>query len=101
MGIAYKALELEQHQLVLAVDASHPSDNYESIDVGGEYLFNDFFAVRGGYKSLFLKDSEERFSLGVGIRQYLIGNVQFRIDYAYQDFQRLTNVQKFSLGIIF
>lgn len=101
VGIAYKALEIEEHRLTLAVDASHPSDNYESVDVGGEYLFNDFFAVRGGYKSLFLKDSEERFSLGVGIRQYFLGNVQFRIDYAYQDFQRLSNVQKFSIGIIF
>jgi len=101
VGIAYKALEMEQHRLVLAIDALHPSDNYESVNVGAEYVFNDFFAVRGGYKSLFLKDSEETFSLGVGIMQYLMGNIQFKIDYAYQDFQRLSNVQKFSIGILF
>ena len=101
VGIAYKALEMDAHQLILAADASHPSDNFESIDLGGEYVFNDFFAIRGGYKSLFLKDSEQTFSMGVGIRQYLIGNTQFRIDYAYQDFQRLSNVQKFTVGVVF
>jgi opacity protein-like surface antigen len=101
VGIAYKALEMESHTLTVAVDASHPSDNFESVDVGGEYVFNDFFAVRGGYKSLFLKDSEETFALGAGVRQYLIGNTQFKLDYAYQDFGRLGNTQKFTLGIVF
>jgi hypothetical protein len=101
VGLAYKVFEMEQHRLILAVDALHPSDNYESVNAGAEYLFNDFFAVRGGYKSLFLQDSEESFSLGVGIKQYLMGNVEFKIDYAYQDFRRLGGVQKFSVGIVF
>jgi len=101
VGIAYKALEMESHSLVLAVDASHPSDNFESVDVGGEYVFNDFFALRGGYKSLFLKDSEESYTLGAGVKQFVMGNTQFKIDYAYQVFGRLGNIQKFSLGITF
>ncbi len=101
VGIAYKVFEMEQHRLILAIDALHPSDNYESVNAGLEYLFNDFFAVRGGYKSLFLQDSEESFALGVGIKQYLMGNVEFKIDYAYQDFRRLGGVQKFSVGIVF
>ena len=101
VGIAYRALELESHKLIIAVDASHPSDNYESVNLGGEYIFDDFFAIRGGYKSLFLQNSEERFSVGIGIKQYIIGNSQIKIDYAYQDFQKLKYVQKFSIGIIF
>jgi hypothetical protein len=101
VGVAYDVLNFEGHKLVIAVDAWHPSDNYESVNVGGEYIFNDFIALRGGYKSFFLQNSEERFSAGVGIRQSLIGNTQFRIDYAYQDFQKLKYVQKFSIGILF
>lgn len=101
VGIAYNVFSIEGNRLVLAMDASHPSDNYESIDVGGEYVFNDFIFLRGGYKSLFLQNAEERFTLGFGVRQSLIGSTQLTVDYAYQDYQRLNNVQKFSIGIIF
>jgi len=101
VGIAYKALEIENHKFLIAVDASHPSDNFESVNIGAEYVFYDLFAIRGGRKSLFLQNSEERFTVGVGIKQYIIGNTQFRVDYAYQDFQKLKYTQKFSIGIIF
>jgi len=101
VGIAYDVFSSGGNRLLLAVDASHPSDNYESVEVGGEYVINDFVFLRGGYKSLFLTESEERYTLGFGIKQALIGNTQIMVDYAYQDFARLKNVQKFSVGVIF
>jgi hypothetical protein len=101
VGLAYQAVNFEQHKLILAMDAAHPSDDYESINLGGEYVFNDFVALRGGYKALFLKDSEESFSLGFGLTQLVVGNIGIRFDYAYQDFGRLTNIQKFTLGVSF
>jgi long-subunit fatty acid transport protein len=101
VGLAYEPIRADQHKILLAVDALHVSDNYESVNVGGEYTFNDFFSIRGGYKSLFLKDSEESFSLGAGIKQLLLGNVSVQFDYAYQDFGRLNNIQKFSVSILF
>ncbi len=101
VGIAYDVFSVNGNRLLLAIDASHPSDNYESINVGGEYVINDFVFLRGGYKSLFLADSQERYTLGFGIKQALIGNVQFTVDYAYQDMQLLKNAQKFTVGVIF
>lgn len=101
VGVAYKVFSDESNKLTLAVDASHPNDNYESIDLGGEYVFSDFLAIRGGYKSMFLVDSEEGMTLGVGVKQALVGNVQLAFDYGYQDFGILKNVQKFTLGILF
>ncbi len=101
VGLSYTPIKTEQHKLLIAVDAAHPSDNYESINVGGEYTFNDFFTIRGGYKSLFLKDSEESFTFGVGIKQLLLGNVAIKIDYSYGKFGRLADTQKFSVGITF
>lgn len=101
VGLAYDPLKLDDHKILLAVDALHVSDNYESINLGIEYVFNDLFALRGGYKSLLLDDSEESFSLGAGFKQYLMGNIGLSVDYAYQDFGRLNNVQKFSLVITF
>lgn len=101
VGIAYNPFYTEDHRLTLAFDAMHPSDNYESINLGAEYAYNDFVFIRGGYKSLFLKDSEETFSLGFGLKQQLIGNVALKLDYAYQDFGRFTDIQKFTLSISF
>lgn len=100
-GLAYKAYSDDMNQLLLAANASHPSDDYESVDVGAEYVFNDFLALRGGYRALFLQDSEEKITLGIGVKQLVVGNVQFAFDYAYQDFGRLKDVQKFSIGVIF
>ena len=74
---------------------------YENVNVGAEYTFNDFVSLRGGYKSLFLKDSEETFSLGFGLKQLVLGNVSILFDYAYQDFGRLKDIQKFSIAINF
>ncbi|MFZ1518672.1 MAG: PorV/PorQ family protein [Ignavibacteriaceae bacterium] len=101
VGLAYNPVYTEEHKLTVALDAMHPSDNYESVNFGAEYAYNDFVFIRGGYKSLFLQDSEETFSLGFGLRQQLVGNVALKLDYAYQDFGRFSDIQKFTLSISF
>ncbi len=101
VGLAYEPIKTDMNKITLAVDALHVSDNFESVNVGGEYTFNDFFSIRGGFKSLFLQDSEETFSLGAGLKQLLLGNIAVQFNYAYQDFGRLNNIQKFSLIVTF
>lgn len=101
VGLGYSFHVLDDHKITLALDALHPSDNYESINVGAEYAYNDFLFLRGGYKSLFLSDSEESFALGFGVKQALLNNLAIKLDYAYQNFGRLSNIQKFTVGIVF
>ena len=101
VGVSYEAFKSEDHQLMFAVDASHPNNDYESLNIGGEYVFSGIFAVRGGYKSLLLQDSEESFTLGAGFRQNIVGNININFDYSYSDFGRLSEVQKFSVAINF
>lgn len=101
VGVSYKKQFLNVHNFILSVDASHPNDNYESLNLGGEYNFDDIFSIRGGYKSLFLEDSEESFTLGAGIKQYIVGNISIQFDYAYADFNLLGDYQKFSVIINF
>ncbi len=101
VGIAYDVPIGDIGKMTVAVDASHPNDNYESLNVGGEYVFQDVVYLRGGMKSLFQKDSEEGLTLGIGVKQFVLGNLQFAVDYAYQDFARLKNAQKISLGVAF
>ncbi|MGB9772582.1 MAG: PorV/PorQ family protein [Bacteroidota bacterium] len=101
VGLAYHLLSSYEHKLTVSANAAHPSDDYESVDIGGEYTFKNFLSFRAGYKSLFLRNSEQSLSFGIGLAHYIVGNVEIHADYAYQDFGRLKNIQKISLGISF
>jgi opacity protein-like surface antigen len=101
VGIAYDVTFDALGRFTLGVDAAHPSDDYESVNIGGEYVFNDLVYLRGGMKSLFQQDAEESFAAGIGIRQYLVGNLQIGIDYSYLEFARLKNAQKVTVVVTF
>ena len=101
-GVAVDAINTDDHLLTLALDALHPTDNYESINVGGEYSFQRMFFVRGGYQSLFLTDAEGGLSLGTGILAPLFGEtMNARVDYAYTDFGRLQAVHVLAVSVLF
>lgn len=101
VGVSYDPVRSEMHKLTVAVDAKHPSDDYESLNLGAEYTFDNFVFIRGGFKSMFQQDSEESFALGFGIRQSLMNNVSVIFDYGYQNFGRFSEIQKFSLSVSF
>ena len=102
VGLAMDVLKSEDNLLTLAVDAAHPSNNTEYVNLGMEYVFKNLVALRVGYKNLFLLDNEEGFTAGAGLKlNKMISNVSLMIDYSYQDFGRLSNAQRFSLGLAF
>lgn len=101
VGLAYQAVRTPAHTINLAVDALHPNNDYESLNVGAEYIFNQFFALRGGYQSVFLDDSETSYTFGLGLRREFLGNVRVTLDFAYADLGRLENSQKFSFLVEF
>ncbi len=91
----------ESNRITIAVDAIQPNDNYESVNTGFEYGWKEMFFIRSGYKALFQADSEEGLTYGFGANIRLAGTVIMKVDYAYADFNRLENAQKFSLSIRF
>ncbi|RMG61010.1 MAG: hypothetical protein D6715_14430 [Calditrichaeota bacterium] len=101
VGLAYQLLNSSTHRARLSLDAEHPNDNYESLHLGGEYVFRNVVAVRAGYRSMFLDQSEESITLGAGLFYPLLGNVMVHLDFAYIDFGLLDSVYKYSLGIDF
>lgn len=101
VGVAMDVVNLAEHRLTIGVDALHPNDNSESLNIGGEYVFNNLIALRAGYKSLFLDNAEEGLTLGVGINYDFAPNLGISFDYAYQEFGILKNTQYFSVGIRF
>jgi hypothetical protein len=101
-GIAADVIKSDQNMLTIAVDALHPADNYESVNIGAEYSFERLFFVRGGYQSLFLIDGEGGLAFGAGVLANLFSDdVKARIDYAYSDFGRLKAVNVFALSVLF
>jgi len=102
IGVSTNAIQNDTYRFTLALDAIHPNNDYESLNVGGELAFMEFFLIRGGYNALFLKDGEGGLSLGVGVNSTMLFSeaiVQF--DYAFRDFGRLQNVHMFSLEFKF
>ncbi|MBN1561048.1 PorV/PorQ family protein, partial [candidate division KSB1 bacterium] len=102
VGVSMDVLKgVGNSNLILSVDAVHPNDDVESLNIGAEYIFNDLLALRSGYNSLFAADAEAGLSFGAGIHQSMLGRLEFYLDYAFRDFGLLNNVQMFTLGIKF
>ncbi len=99
IGLAMNVIRLGDNRLTLAADAIHPSDNLQSIDVGGEYSWHRLLYLRAGYKSLFLPNSQEGLTLGAGLRYEVNMHLIVRLDYAYENYGLLKNIQEFALSI--
>ncbi|RPI66550.1 MAG: PorV/PorQ family protein, partial [Ignavibacteriales bacterium] len=101
VGVSYSLTLTDWNQLVISSDALHTNDNTERINIGGEWLFLNTFAVRGGYRDLFLKDSEGGLVLGAGAKVGFTGSTRISFDYAWADYGRLNNTHRFTVGIHF
>jgi long-subunit fatty acid transport protein len=101
VGAAVDLVTKPNHLLTAAVSAQHPNDNTESVNLGAEYWYQKMLALRAGYKSLFLKDSEEGLTMGVGFVPPLRAGFGLHLDFAYEDFNRLGSIYKYSLAVTF
>ena len=105
IGIAQILYKSEHHRLTVEADALHPNNNAESVNAGMEYAFtmpsSGTFFLRGGYKALWLPDSQYGLTLGLGFEKYLMQNVAVQIDYAYRYMPVFGNIHCYSLGFSF
>jgi hypothetical protein len=101
-GVSTNVLKMENYRCTVAIDALHPNDNYESMNVGTEFTYRDFLFLRTGYQSLFLSEHVGGFSLGVGVATNTMKNLpSVKFDYAYRDMGVLDNVHTFTLSAQF
>jgi hypothetical protein len=97
VGVSMTALEFDGASLLLAVDAVHPNDNKERINVGGELAIIERFFLRGGYRFGY---DIERATMGAGVSVPVGGSV-IKFDYAYATYDLLPNISRFSLSMTF
>jgi len=81
---------------IVAVDAFHPNDNREYLNAGTELRLYEMFALRTGYRQLFLDEREGGWSYGFGLHLNVMQS-ELYLDYANVDFGRLDHQNKFSL----
>jgi len=102
IGISTNIIKNEDYRFLISVDALHPNNNYESMNVGGQFSFKDYLFIRGGFRNLFLTDSEGGLTLGIGVNSKLLFTDDFvSFDYAFRNFGRLNYVHTLSVDIKF
>ena len=105
VGASVKPIVTENQTLTVAVDALHPNNNSESVNLGIEYAHQlptfGKLSLRGGYKALFMTSSEFGLTLGAGFSMQLLQNTALGLDYAYRDMGLLGSANSFSFSIQF
>jgi len=97
-GAAIDIIDEKDHLMSFAAEGSHPSDNLEKYNVGLEYWYQDKFALRFGER--FNYDSDG-LTAGGGLILPIGDEMDLSVDYAYQDFGYLTQVHRFTIGLVF
>ncbi len=104
LGLSMNMLDLVEEKpassLILAIDAIHPRDYTERINVGLEYNYLGIFQLRGGYRSNY---DIANYTAGVGLRYSLASGMQFKLDLSYMIISsgRFSNPIQLSAGINF
>ncbi len=102
VGLAWDAIENDNVRATLAIDGNSPSNNVQSISVGGEVgLLNDQVMLRGGIPYIGQDDKTEKFNAGLGIKYTLDNSLKLGINYTYHSYKYLSDVNKISLQIYF
>lgn len=100
-GVSLDAFKAEDLRLTVAADALRPSDNAETVNLGGELAWNEILFIRGGVKSLFLNEAQERYTVGAGARWDFSAAMGVGLDYSYQDFGLFGGIKQVALLITF
>lgn len=98
LGLAWHVLRSEDVQIVAVVDGTQPNDNSEYLNSGVEIGFQNVIFLRGGYKALFLENSEQGFTFGAGLKYNIVGT-DLKFDFGWADYGRLNNVKFVSVAI--
>ena len=110
IGCSLKPLNTLHQKLILSIDAIHPNNNPEYLNIGMEYLLLNMVSVRVGKSHTFYQlsngtgdgiDPQQGFSFGTGIRYKIPRGPLINIDYMLTDFGVFNNIQGYSISLTF
>jgi hypothetical protein len=95
VGLSVDAYRRGVHALLASGEFSHPSDNKERMNVGMEYIFNQFCYLRGGYN---IGYDTQAVAWGVGFRVDTSQTSDIGFDYAWEDLGYLGRAHRVTLN---
>ena len=100
IGISKEWNFMDNQRFLFAVDVTYPNDNKPWVNIGSELaLLDNLFALRAGYKTLLLDETQEGLTLGLGINynQQQFFGVSF--SYAYQTHKNLSDLHSIEIKL--
>lgn len=102
VGFAWDAYTSDDIRATITLDGNNPSNNVQSISVGGEIsLLNDTVFLRGGVPYIGQNNSKETFNAGIGVKYQVDNSLKLGFNYAYHGYEYLGDVNKLSLQVYF
>ncbi|UCD38882.1 MAG: PorV/PorQ family protein, partial [Fidelibacterota bacterium] len=99
IGLSGELVESDQMRITWVMDGINPNDNTISLNLGLECaLWRESVVLRAGYNNLLLEDNIRGFTAGAGLSIPWAQVRGMSIDYAFQDFQYLGGVNRFSVS---
>jgi hypothetical protein len=96
VGVSYPFRFKNDTELLLLVDALHPNDNTESVDVGVECNLQRRLSLRAGWQNLFQEHSEVGLTLGAGLKGG-VAERSFHVDYGWGSHIHLGDTHRMTL----
>ncbi len=102
IGISVNAMDFftsskDADVFLVSVDAVHPRDYPEQINLGFEYVFMKSMSLRAGYTP---NNDEYSYSFGAGVQQSIEG-VGLGVDYSYTPFGIFGNINRVAVQLFF
>ena len=105
IGVALKPIVNNFTKVTVAVDALHPNNNSESINLGCsiDNTIPGFgvFSLKGGMKALYMDSREYGYTAGLGLKMFYLGNRSLSVDYAFKGMGILGDVHVYTVGFSF
>lgn len=105
LGVSLQPIVANRSRLIISADALHPNNNSESVNAGAQYQYKvpgaGTFYLRGGYKALFMNESEYGLTMGGGAEIRMMNNFAIKIDYAYRGIGILGQAHSYSFSVLF
>ncbi len=83
-----------EYRSTIIIEAIHPNNADERVNIGTELSWKNIITLRGGYKFFY---DEETYSFGFGLNPQL--EVPFNVDFAFSDYGKLGNIMRFTLQL--
>jgi hypothetical protein len=96
-GILYDVFKEDNQSFVTTLQVTRLNDADEQYNVGAEYMLNNLFALRGGWKFAY---DQENVTAGFGIKLESFG-VDGMLDYGYNNFTYLPGTHSFTFELKF